>query len=381
MQINVAQPHFPPSEIESILKDIRGILMGESVLSMGPRVSEFEQSFARYVGARFAVAVNSCSAALEIALRSIEISHNDEVIVPVETFIATGSAVLREGGKVVFAGVDPDTFCLSASELERRLTSRTKTVILVHMAGMVTPDVFRIQELCRSCGVMLIEDAAHAPGASISGKKAGTFGDIACFSFFPTKVMTTAEGGMLVTNDENIYRRANSYRNRGRDLESAAECYISLGTNNRMNEIAAILGLSQLRCLDEFIEKRGKVARIYREILTPYASQYGVSPLPLPEEVRHSYWKFIVRIPDMVDRVRLRHYLHELGIAVDWAYEPPLHLQPLFRNLYGSHEGMLPETESVLRNFVCLPVHVGLSCEDAQFIGKSFLGAVEEQIG
>lgn len=375
----MSMPYFPPNEIEWVLARYREILGGQGVLSMGPYVQEFEETFGRYIGAE-AVATSSCSAALEIALRTLNLEPGDEVILPAETFIATVSSVLREGGRPVFAEINPETFCLAADDLERRISSRTRAVILVHMAGLITPEIGRIQQICRSQKLILIEDAAHAPGASWHDQKSGTLGDMACFSFYPTKVITTGEGGMLVTRDEERAVLARSLRSRGLDSTAAREQYAFLGTNNRMTEFAALLGLSQLRHLDSFIDKREGMARLYTESLLDFQEEGWASPLPLPPETRHSWWRFIVRLPESVDRDRLLLKMKGEGVAIDWAYDPPAHLQPVVQRLCGTRKGLLPITEKTLRHFVCLPIHYLLEEKGVQKIISSFKTVVHEEI-
>lgn len=381
VEYHMALPYFPEKDIDGILSKFREILSGNGMLSMGANVREFETQFAKYVGCSHAVGVSSCSAAIEIALRSLSIGEGDEVIVPAETFIATGASVVLEGARPVFAGIDPNTFCLSAKTLGEKLTPRTRAVIAVHMAGLVTPEIRAIQKICSERNIALIEDAAHAPGAMYDGTRAGAFGDFGCFSFYPTKVMTTGEGGMLVTNDAELAKLADSYRNRGRDMDASVECYARLGTNNRMSEISALMGLSQLSHLESFIEARGSIASIYTESLSALDKRYGVRPLPLPPGARHSYWRYIVRIDERMDRGTIRDAMRDRGVAIDWAYDPPLHLQPVFRTMYETHEGMLPETESVMKSFICLPIHAGLTDADAQEISRRFVGAIEELYG
>lgn len=371
----MALPFFPEKDIEPILTKFRAILRGEGLLSMGENVKLFESKFAKHAGSAHAVATNSCSAALEIALRAIGLKAGDEVVVPAETFIATGAAVVMEGGRPVFAEMNPETFCLSAADLKMRITGRTKAVIIVHMAGLVTPEIYEIMDFCRRRDIVLIEDAAHAPGASLDGRHAGTFGQIGCFSFYPTKVITTGEGGMLLTNDTDIYARANSYRNRGLDLTSCKEAYAHLGTNNRMTEFAAILGLSQLRRMDDFVAKRNGIANVYSRALQNFDKL--AKPLSRPPNAIHSYWRYLVRLNERIDREMVRTKMAEEGIVIDWAYDPPLHLQSLFKKLYGHKDGDLPVTEKAMKHFVCLPIHAGLSEEDAGVIVNAFKNILE----
>ena len=374
MRYSIAWPYFPEHEIERILREFRTILSGEGMLSMGDHVRKFEKEFANYINSSFAVGTNSCSASLEIALRSIGLKSGEEVIVPAETFIATGASVIREGGQPVFAEISPEAFCLTLESIREKVTDKTRAVIIVHMAGLISPEIFAIREFCNEGDFVLIEDAAHAHGADIEGKKAGSIGHIGCFSFFPTKIMTTAEGGMIVTSDEDIYRRANSYRNRGLDLNVDTEQYSGIGTNNRMTEIAAIMGRSQLRCLGEFVARRNQVASVYNDIIASSELSVYLRVIASPSKGVHSYWRYIILLDENIDRREFRELMTEDGIPIDWAYYPPLHLQPIFVKLYGNRKGMLPRSEEILEHHVCLPMHVCLEVKDATVIVERFLG-------
>lgn len=357
----MAMPFFPDHEITKIISQFETLLRNNEMLSQGPYVRDFESEFANYIGCKHAVGLTNCSAALEIALRCLQLEPGDEVIVPVETFVATGAAILRENLVPVFAGINPDTFCLSLDEVKRLHSKKTKAVMVVHMAGFITPEIFAIKEYCDNNNLYLIEDAAHAPGASINGQKAGTLGDIGCFSFYPTKVITTAEGGMLTTNNKKFYDIANSYRHRGRDLSASIEQYNRLGSSCRMTEFTAILGLSQLTCLDEYIQKRNKVVDYYQQYLQRAVKEKWLVFLDKPENVVHTYWRLIVRLNEKFDRTTLRERLQKFGIPIDWAYCPPLHLQPVFQTLLGTKAGDLPQTEKLMSHFICLPIHPFLS--------------------
>ena len=197
-RINMADPHFTPEDRKWIHQELDHILDG--ALSMGPNVQAFELEFAVRVGVRHAIAMNSCTSALEAALRS-RLAPGKEVIIPAETFIATGMAVHAAGGKPVFGEISDATLCLDLEDVKQKVTPRTAGVILVHMAGLVSPDILHFRKFCDDSSLFLIEDAAHAPGASHAGKMAGAFGHAGCFSFFPTKVITAGEGGMLTTAD------------------------------------------------------------------------------------------------------------------------------------------------------------------------------------
>lgn len=378
IKYTTACPYFPEKEIEYLLSEFKNILEGRAMLSMGPNVKAFETEFAKYTGAHYAVGTNSCSAALEIALRSINIKPGDEVIVPVETFIATGSSIVREGGIPRFADINKETYALSLESVISNFSSNTKAVIIVHMAGYISPEIFEIKNFCEKNNIKLIEDAAHAPGASINGYKAGNIGHIGCFSFFPTKVITTGEGGMLTTSDELIYKRANSFRNRGLDLTVNFEQYDKLGTNNRMSEMTALMGRSQLRHLDDFVNKRNLVAKIYNNYILNSAMSNNVNLISVPKNATSSYWRYMLWFNHSIDRDSLKEKMKEDGIAIDWAYYPPLHLQPVFQKLFHTKAGQFPIAEHLLNHNICLPIHPLITEQDAEYIAASFIKNLQQ---
>ena len=373
----MAMPFFPEHEITTIISQFDSLLRNNEMLSQGPYVRQFENEFSKYIGCEFSVAVTNCSSALEIALRCLNLQADDEVIVPVETFVATGAAILRENLTPVLAGINPETFCLSVEEIKRLHTEHTKAVIVVYMAGFIPPEIFEIKEYCEKHNLYLIEDAAHAPGASIDGRKAGTLGDIGCFSFYPTKVITTAEGGMITTNNPEFYKLANAYRHRGRDLDSSVEEYSLLGASSRMTEFAGILGLSQLRCIDEYIGKRNNVVDYYKKYLHSAIEKKWLIFLEKPDNINHTYWRLIVRLDPQFDRDKLKAELAHCGVPIDWAYWPPLHLQPVFKKMLGTYKGMLPATEEIMEHFICLPVHPFLLESEIQDICHSIIASLK----
>ncbi|MEO1945700.1 MAG: DegT/DnrJ/EryC1/StrS family aminotransferase [Candidatus Thioglobus sp.] len=380
MNYQMARPYFPEDEINWLLEEFKNILQGNAPLSMGSRVKEFEGTFANYVGADYAVGTNSCTAALEIALRSIGIQKGDEVIIPAETFIATGSAVVSEGATPVFCDINPKSFCIGLNELKKQVTEKTKAVIIVHMAGMISPDALKIKEYCQQENITLIEDAAHAIGASIQGVYAGNIGDISCFSFYPTKIMTTAEGGMLLCSDKDLFEKATSFRNRGRDINTQGEVYSRLGTNNRMTEFAALLGISQLKCLNNFLETRRMIARIYNEKIQVSDVSHLVQPIIVPEEINHSYWRYLITLDPSINREVIKEELAKDNIASDWAYYPALHLQPYFMQQYKTYKGLCPVAEDSLERNICLPINSIMQQEDAVFIVEKFIVAIKKSL-
>lgn len=371
-KINMADPHFDEDDRKWIHREIDAILDG--ALSMGPNVQAFEREFAARVGVRHAIAMNSCTSALEAALLAHGVAGR-EVIIPAETFIATGMAVHLTGGIPVFAEISASSLCLDLNDVKSKVSSRTAGVILVHMAGLLSPEVVEFRRYCDAHGLFLIEDAAHSPGARYAGKEAGSFGHAGCFSFFPTKVITAGEGGMLTTDDDMIASFARSYQNRGRDMEARTERYLNSGRNVRMTEMSALLGRVQLSHLDEFLSRRRRVAAIYSEAL---ACLPGVQLL-LPDDLgRSSFWKVPLLLAQGLDRAVIAERMAAAGIAVDSAYQPAVHLQPVFRALYGTHDGLLPRTEELLSRHLCLPCHPRMSDDDALRVANALRAAIED---
>lgn len=362
-------PYFDEKDIEPILNEIKEILLGNKMLTMSNKVEEFEKGFSAYCECKYGVATNSCTSALEIALNSLGLSKDDEVIIPVQTFIATGSCVLRAGAKVVFCDTD-DNFLIDFENLKSKITKNTKAVIIVHFAGLISDKIFKIKDFLKQNNIKLIEDCAHAHGAYIfdenSNKKikAGNIGDISCFSFYSTKIMTTGEGGMLLTNDENIYKKAASIRNRGIDFEKQDESFINLGSNNRFTEIQALLGLSQLKNLEKFVKHRNKIANIYKTELAGLREKGIVRFQEHSDTSRHSYWRFIVFL-NKNDRNIIIKKLDNVGIKADAPYSPLLHKQPLFNS-----NKILENVEKLANTHISLPIHLKITEDDAKLIAN-----------
>jgi len=250
---------------------------------------------------------------------------------------------------------------------------------MVHMAGMISPDALEIKEFCQQKNIILIEDAAHAIGASIQGINAGNIGDISCFSFYPTKIMTTAEGGMLLCSDKYLYDKANSFRNRGRDMQAQGELYSRLGTNNRMTEFAALLGISQLKYLDVFLETRRLIASVYDEVILLSDINHLVKFVVVPEGIEHSYWRYLITLDSSINRNTLKDELSKDDIASDWAYYPALHLQPYFMDQYQTCQGLCPVAEDSLERNICLPINPTMKRKDAVFVIEHFIAAIQKQ--
>ncbi len=371
--IRMAEPYFSAEDRAWIHRELDAILDGQ--LSMGPNVKQFEQEFAAMAGVRHAVALNSCTAALEIAIASQDVAGG-EVIVPAETFIATGIAVHLAGGRPVCAEISAATLCLDLDDVKQRVNAATKGIILVHMGGLITPDIEDFVAFCASRGLFLIEDAAHAPGARLRGRAAGAFGLAGCFSFYPTKVITAGEGGMLTTDDDRVAAFARSHQHRGRDFALTGEQYALPGQNRRMTEMAALIGRVQLSHLGEFLARRQQIAGTYHLRLRDDPRVTVIVPDDLPSS---ACWKIPVVLPKGVDRPAVTDGLAQAGVAVDWAYQPAMHLQPVFRRLFAGREGDLPRTEDLLSRHICLPCHPRMTMDDANYVVDSLQRVLDSQ--
>ena len=348
--VQAARIVFPPADRAEIAEAITGIL-STGALTLGPYTKQFEEAFAQAHEAAHAIAIASGTAALEISLRAVGIDGRD-VIVPANTFYATAAAILRAGGRPVFADVDAATFALSPATIEAALTPRTAAVVLVHIAGLITPHADEIRLLCEQRGIVLVEDAAHAHGATCDGKFAGSFGTTAAFSFYPTKVVTSGEGGMIVTSSADLAGEARIYRDQGKGAFSANH-HVRLGYAWRLSEQNAVTGLVHLRRMGEFITRRREVAACYDKALAGLA---GLEPLSEPAGCRGNIYKYIVLLPAGADRAAFKADLaarHDVRLAGE-VYDTPLHRQPVLAE-YAT--GALPVAEDMCNRHVCLPVH------------------------
>lgn len=368
--VPAARIDFRPEDRRWIAERIEEILESGQ-LTLGKYGKQFEEAFARLCGVKHAVAVNSGTSALEIALRAQGVEGRD-VLVPANTFFATVAAVIHAGGRPVLTDTDPETFGTAPEEIERRLTPNTAGVIVVHIGGLVTPRMAEIQDLVRRKGLWLIEDAAHAHGSSHDGVSAGAFGAAASFSFYPTKVMTSGEGGMLTTNDDRIAQEARIYRDQGK-ASFERNAHTHLGYNWRMSEPHAVIGLRHLERLADMVRDRQRVAALYDAALADFG---GLRPLRVPPGGVCNYYKYIAVLQREVDRKALKSELREAhGVSLAGeVYEEPIQRQPVFER-YA--EEPLPHSERVCAGHVCLPVFSGMTDEQAHQV----IDALKRTIG
>jgi perosamine synthetase len=351
MRVPIARPEFGPEESAAVLE-----VLASRQLSKGPRGEVLERGFADYHGARHAVAVNSGTAAIVASLHGHGIGPGDEVIVPSFSFFATASAVLAAGATPVFADIDPLTACLSPDATRAAITPRTRAIMPVHLYGLPA-DMPGFAEIARLHDLVLLEDAAQAHGAAILDRRVGSFGT-AAFSFFSSKNMTTGEGGMLLTDNPEVARRARMFRNHGRD----GELHEALGGNYRMGELEAALGCVQLGRLPAFTNSRRETARYYDQHLPE-----GLIRQHVPSGFHHVYHQYTVRVPARL-RDGLVARLNERGVAARVYYRRPIHREPVLEGR-PEYRGLdLPETERASREVLSLPVYPGLTETERAYV-------------
>jgi perosamine synthetase len=365
------KPFFPDDDIQEMIAGFEKILRSGK-LTLGSFTSEFEEEFAKYVGTKYAIAANSGTSTLEMIYRSIGIEGR-EVITPTNTHIATSNAVIFAGGKPVLSDIESDTLCLDVEDAFSKVTKNTKAIVVVHLAGLIHPKIREIQKRCDEEHLILIEDAAHAHGATIDGQKAGSLSSAASFSFYPAKVITSVEGGMITTNDNTITEISRQLRNHGSDSHGRQ---VRLGYNWRMSELHSLVGLVQLRRIEDIVKEKNEIASIYNKELK---ESNLVKIIQVPPNNRHSYYKYPVTLERGIDITRVqeilrKHYSVESGSI----YYPPCHLQPIYLSMFPNLRGKLPVSEDVLARTISLPIYAGMDRQDAFYVAQSLLETVRQ---
>ena len=360
--IPINAPQIGEEEIEAVVNVLKSGVLTHG-LGAGPMVTKFEEAFSKFVEAKHAIAVNSGTAALHLAILGAGIKPDDEVILPSFTFVATAEAVVMAGAKPIFVDIDPQTYNISSRKIERALTKKTKAIIPVDLYGL--PVYLQpIKEIADKHGLTIVEDAAQAHGAIYKGKPVGAFADVTCWSFYASKNMTTGEGGMITTNKDEIAEKLRLIRSHG---EKEKYKSIILGYNYRMPEIQAAIGCVQLKKLSKFLAKRRENAKK----LTTKLTKADNLRLPMePEDCKHSWYLYTVRLKGAKRNKRdtIVKRLRQKGIGAEAYYTSPIHLMPYYRK-FGKNR--LPETERAAEQVFSLPIHPGVSVEQIDFIGEA----------
>ena len=414
ISIPMSAPDITEEDVQAVAEVVRS-----GRLALGPKTEEFERMIADYVGVKHAIAVSSGTAALHLIVRALGIGPGDsargitkdlphgiretkifhgvksipraEVLVPSFTFASSVNVILFEGATPVFVDIEPDTYNLDPKDLEQKITPRTKAIMVVDVFGHPAEwdEIVRIAE---KYDLKVIDDSCEALGAEYNShesrgrsskfkvqgseseeqetavrngwKKLGQFGDAAAFAFYPNKQMTTGEGGVVVTDDAEIAEICRSLRNQGRGQMGAWLEHERLGYNYRMTEMSAALGVSQFGRIEEILAKRAHVAAMYTDRLSGVA---GLRPPVVRQDVRMSWFVYVVTLEEGLDRDVVMQAMAEKGIPTR-GYFSPMHLQPYVRDMLGTHEGMLPVTESVAKRTIALPFHNNLTEDEIDYV-------------
>lgn len=369
-RLSMSAPEIDESDEQAVLDVLRS-----GRLALGSKAAEFEHAIAEYVGVRHAVAVSSGTAALHLIVKALGIGPGDEVVVPSFTFAASVNVLLYEGATPVFADIEPETYNIHPSDVERKVSPWTKAILGVDVFGHPA-EWDAILEIANRNGLRVIDDSCEALGAKYKGCMVGQFGDAAAFAFYPNKQITTGEGGVIVTNHESIAKLARSLRNQGRGEMGAWLEHDRLGYNYRMDEMSAALGVSQLRRIEQFLAKRARVATWYTERLQNVA---GVRPPVVKPHVRMSWFVYVVTLEEGLDRDPVMKAMEAEGIPTR-GYFSPIHLQPYIRERFGYRGGELPVTESVVRRTIALPFHNNLTLEEVDMVVEALKQAIERVV-
>jgi UDP-4-amino-4,6-dideoxy-N-acetyl-beta-L-altrosamine transaminase len=374
---------FLPYGLHSIydadIKEVVDVLKSDWIV-MGPKVKEFEDAICKYVGCKHGVAANSGTSALDIAVASLGIKKGEIITTPF-TFVATSNSILFNGLKPVFADIKRDTYNIDPQDIKKKITKNTKAIIHVDFAGQPC-DIAEIKEIAEAHDLYLIEDAAHALGAEYNGKKIGTFADITMFSFHPVKHITTGEGGMCVTNDEEFASRMRILRNQGIDISArerlgpgASWAYNVklLGKNYRMTDFQAALGLSQIGKLEKFIKKRQELAIFYNEKLRDVLS---ISLPYVKPNVRHVWHLYTILLDKKINRDKFISTMRAKNVGVNVHYIP-IYSFSYYRENFDFKPKDFPVTEEISSRIVSLPMFPKMSNEDVEDV----VSAVKESIG
>lgn len=356
MEISLSRPDITQAERDAVHE-----VLCTPNLSLGPKVPEFEQLFCQYLGCRYALAVNSGTSGLHLVLRAMGIGAGDEVITTPFSFIATANCILFDGGRPVFVDIDPDTWNIDPARIEAAITPRTKAIIPVDVFGQPA-DMDPIRQIADKHGLRVLEDSCEALGATYKGRQAGRLGDAGVFGFYPNKQMTTGEGGMIVTNDETIYKLSVAMRNQGREGMGWLG-HARLGYNYRLSDINCALGIAQLRRLEDILARRRNVAEMYVSRLSADKRIRFQKILP---DCRISWFVMVVRLNDdytSANRDKIIESLRRQGIGSS-NYFPPIHLQPFYVQEFGYQRGMLPICEALSDRTIALPFHSQLTEAD-----------------
>jgi perosamine synthetase len=367
-RVPLSRPYIDEREEEHVLDVLRS-----GRLSLGPAIDRFEKLFAERVGAPFAAAVSSGTAALHLLCHAAGVQEGDEVITSPISFVSTANCFIFEGGRPVFADVDPDTLNLDPAAVEAAITERTKGIVAVDMFGYPC-ELDELRAIAARHGLWLVDDSCEALGTQYKGQPIGSHGISGAFGFYPNKQMTTGEGGIATTHSEEEFELLKSLRNQGRSYENRWFHHVRLGFNYRFTDLQAGVGIAQLEKLDEILRLRDEAAARYGELL---AEVDGVdAPYPDDAEHKRSWFVYVPKLAPGIDRDEVLEQLAQEGIEAG-NYVPCVHLQPYMRERYGFTEGMCPVAEDAAARTLALPFFTGIDAEDQARVVDVLAGALK----
>ncbi len=368
MKIQLAKPDITQTEIDAVIE-----VMKSGWLSIGPKVEEFEKKIADYVGIKHAIAVNSGTSGLHLLIKSYDIKDGDEVITTPFSFVASTNCILFERAKPVFVDINPETLEMDVDSIEAKITDKTKAILAVDVFGQPM-DMRRLRKIADKHKLILIEDSCEALGSEYDGIKSGSLADAAVFAFYPNKQITTGEGGMIVTNDDNIAELCRSYRSQGRAITGFWLHHERMGYNYRMSEVNAVIGSVQMDRLDDIIRRRNKAANMYNERLSNIK---GVTiPYVSPATTVMSWFVYVIRLDEHIDRDKVMEHLKQNGVACR-PYFTPIHIQPYIKEMFGYEEEDFPNTAKAGRSCIALPFYNDLNSEEIEYVADTLEKAIK----
>ena len=371
MQIYLSRPDITEREIEAVCAVLRG-----PNLSLGPKLAEFEDAFAKFIGVKRTVAVNSGTSGLFLCMLALGIGQGDEVITTPFTFIASATSIMMVGAAPVFVDIDPVSLNIDAAKIESAITDRTKAILPVEVFGNPA-GMDKVCEIAQKHNLTVIEDGCEALGSALNGKKVGTFGKISTFAFYPNKQITTGEGGMILTDDDELADMCVSLRNQGRGKGDGWLSHERLGYNFRLSDINCALGIVQLSRIEEIKAKRSQVAKWYQEIL---ATDGRLTAPTEPDDCDMSWFVFVVRLAEgftVRQRDKVLKDMRDAGIQVS-NYFPPVHLQPFMTKQFGYKKGDFPITESICERTIALPFYNNLTKDEVAIVCKTLKAVLDK---
>ncbi|MBH59480.1 MAG: pyridoxal-5'-phosphate-dependent protein [Thaumarchaeota archaeon] len=358
-KISVNEPVFDDNEVNTAQTILDSGLLSSSNMYGGKYVKLFEKQLTEFLNCKYAIAVNSGTSALYASLLSLGVTTEDEVIVPSFSFTATASAVIATGATPIFVDISSSNYNIDLSLIKSHISSKTKAIIPVHLYGHPV-DVVQLSEITSANNIPIIEDGAQSLGSSINGKKCGTLGNLGCTSLYPTKVITSGEGGVITTNDEELYNQLLMIRNHGLDKSGHT---IRFGLNLRMPEIEAALASIQLSKLDDFI----KIRRTNSNIISEYIDEFDIN---IPIENDNSFLnRYLYTVSFTHSRDEIMSFMEKQGINTAVYYRTPIHKMPFYQTLNNEYE--LPNTDIASSQVLSIPIHSGLSNDDINHVGRS----------